>query len=907
MILLLLLLHPVTGGLHPKNSRSFMASNDMPGPYYDPSPTFLLFGSRGIGLPKKQLTREFESQNSNTNSMSSQWANPVKSTSGHFVNKDKIYTNQNQIKTVSEPEVYLPKKTETKAEEITNQKTESYIMPPRSLKPRLYHVGRRQFFKSEHIWFPREHVSNSTLPTIINKNDKVREKRPRRRRETTRKYKKYGKIKVSENSKNKWGTENIDIKSYESRNKNNNVQTSPEIAEFERFVMRVMSCRQIPALSVAIVQKGVPLLVRSFGVADFENSKNASTKTKFFIASLTKSFTSTIIARVLTERRDLTWNTAIHHFIPGFQLPDRTRTEQSTLRDLLGHRTGICGLFRPLLYGFPQGMSRKEFVNHIRFQPICSGFRDRFLYNNYMYVLAAHVTEQLTNQTWEELVMCHLLRPIGMKDTGFADHVESFEDFAFPYVRKDGKFKKLGMEVVKSVSPAGPAGSMYSTPGDMLKWMQLHLNLHTSFNSASHLDSKKNVNVTSKSRNMNSDNKSNIHIVHSPRSNLIGDLHGKLNLSIKSESKLKSQTNLNLISDSNSDLKCNSKLQSDTILNAAQLGIDPQILMKTHEAVSPKPQLEPDLTRPQFPIDDVFVSYNMGWITSMYRGFKRLWHSGSIPPYGSLLHLFPEVDSGIFISVSGPLGMDANYALSTIAWRGGDLLLGVKPWLNATTACSYPQPWRQVSETDNLNGDQNVNSNLSSISNQNASILFNSDSQEDLNATLESIIQDSSLSPTQDVTVKQLLDLTGDYIHLAFGLIQVRYNSTSKRLHLHLGRYGHLQLFPTSATHNQSGKDYEAYNNSNIFDNGIIRKFEGINIGPFWFLSSSDDGHERLSVKFCKHAGITKLWFPVGAGNPVAFIRKFHKHSSSLAESATWDIKYVFKYLILYLLLFLFR
>lgn len=180
------------------------------------------------------------------------------------------------------------------------------------------------------------------------------------------------------------------------------------------------------------------------------------------------------------------------------------------------------------------------------------------------------------------------------------------------------------------MTPAGPAGSMYSTPGDMLKWMQLHLNLHTSFNSAAHLDSKKNVNVTSKSRNMNFDNKSNISIVNSPRSNLIGDLHGKLNLSIKSESKLNSQTNLNLISDSKSDLKCNSKLQSDTILNAAQLGIDPQILMKTHEAVSPKPQLEPDLTRPQFPIDDVFVSYNMGWITSTYRGKYFINNKGKI-------------------------------------------------------------------------------------------------------------------------------------------------------------------------------------------------------------------------------------------------------------------------------------
>ena len=305
MILLFLLLLPVTGDVHLKNSRrSVMESKDISGTYYYPFPTFLLFGFRNIGFPKRHATHEFES-----NSISSDWINHIKSPSGYFVNKNiNYYNKQNQIKTLSKEKSYLVKNTDTKAEEFTNQ-MESYIMPLKTSKARLYQLGRRQISKREHIRFTREsdypRNNNSMLRTNKKNDNKIMENRSRRRRETSRKY---DKIRVSENSKNKGNTENTN-KSYEysndkSRNKDNNVRISLKIAEFERFVTRVMSCRQIPALSVALVQKGVPLLVRAFGVADFENSKKASTKTKFFIASLTKSFTSTIIARVLTERRE---------------------------------------------------------------------------------------------------------------------------------------------------------------------------------------------------------------------------------------------------------------------------------------------------------------------------------------------------------------------------------------------------------------------------------------------------------------------------------------------------------------------------------------------------------------------------------------------------------------------------
>ena len=50
-------------------------------------------------------------------------------------------------------------------------------------------------------------------------------------------------------------------------------------------------------------------------------------------------------------------------------------------------------------------------------------FRSKALYNNNMYSLAGSVAETLGGQSFEKLVKEELLRPLGMKHTGFLNNL----------------------------------------------------------------------------------------------------------------------------------------------------------------------------------------------------------------------------------------------------------------------------------------------------------------------------------------------------------------------------------------------------------------------------------------------------------------------------------------------------
>ena len=59
------------------------------------------------------------------------------------------------------------------------------------------------------------------------------------------------------------------------------------------------------------------------------------------------------------------------------------------------------------------------------------------------------------------------------------------------------------------------------------------------------------------------------------------------------------------------------------------------------------------------------------------------------------------MDIGIFASVNGPgfKSFSINH-LNTVFYYISDLLLGLEPWLNETTACTYPEPWANKTETE---------------------------------------------------------------------------------------------------------------------------------------------------------------------------------------------------------------
>lgn len=95
--------------------------------------------------------------------------------------------------------------------------------------------------------------------------------------------------------------------------------------------------------------------------------------------------------------------------------------------------------------------------------------------------------------------------------------------------------------------------------------------------------------------------------------------------------------------------------------------------------------------QPLVPVTTADTSYAFGWKNGYYRGYRILHHTGSTFGYSSMVTLFPDLKLGIFTSMTGE---DENHIFGQLLHNFlSDNLLGVKPWLNATTMCSFPSTW----------------------------------------------------------------------------------------------------------------------------------------------------------------------------------------------------------------------
>ena len=70
-----------------------------------------------------------------------------------------------------------------------------------------------------------------------------------------------------------------------------------------------------------------------------------------------------------------------------------------------------------------------------------------------------------------------------------------------------------------------------------------------------------------------------------------------------------------------------------------------------------------------------------------------MWHSGGLTTYKSQVWFYPDLGLGLAIVCSGPPKSSTSWALINALHYLTDVLTAQQPWLNASTACSFPQPW----------------------------------------------------------------------------------------------------------------------------------------------------------------------------------------------------------------------
>ncbi len=206
------------------------------------------------------------------------------------------------------------------------------------------------------------------------------------------------------------------------------------------------------------------------GSADKSSGRAVSANTPFALASVSKPFTAAI-ALLLDACGIMPLATPASSLVPYADVQP-----EATIEDLLRHEAGMSDWLTDKytrmdwLISHPNGkVGPKTAVQNL----LPRGEIGTFDYSNSSLTLVTLAAERATGVSWEQLMSELLLKPLGLKETGFGP----IADAARPHAWSRGALRPFGQRgwgPTRSVAAVlRGAGDLFSTPHDLVRFGEL--------------------------------------------------------------------------------------------------------------------------------------------------------------------------------------------------------------------------------------------------------------------------------------------------------------------------------------------------------------------------------------------------------------------------------------------------
>jgi CubicO group peptidase (beta-lactamase class C family) len=222
-----------------------------------------------------------------------------------------------------------------------------------------------------------------------------------------------------------------------------------------------------PGCALAVLQNGVVIYERGYGMADLEHDAAITPATPFHVASVSKQFTAAAIL-LLAEQGKLSLDDDVRKYIP--ELPDFGVTIR--IRHLLHHTSGLrdqWGLLQFAGWRYSLDLITDADVMSLIIRQKDLNFPpgSEYAYSNTGFTVLGQIVKRISGLSLREFTTKNIFEPLGMKNTHFRDdHGEIIKGEALGYVpTKDGLFRLS----VTNFDTVG-ATSLYTTVEDLAKW-----------------------------------------------------------------------------------------------------------------------------------------------------------------------------------------------------------------------------------------------------------------------------------------------------------------------------------------------------------------------------------------------------------------------------------------------------
>lgn len=246
------------------------------------------------------------------------------------------------------------------------------------------------------------------------------------------------------------------------------INIEKQLNGFDEYANKLIKDWNCPGIGVGIVYKGKLVFAKGYGYRDYGKKLPVTPNTLFQIASNTKLFTA-IAAGLLVNEGKLTWDKPLKNAVPELNFYNDELNNTVTLRDMLGHRTGIS---RHDMIWYKATTTRKEIFDKIKYLEPAAPLRSKFLYNNLLYATVGEIVELKSGKTWEDYVTTNIFNPLGMTHSGFEiPQMKNSGDYVVPYNEKRDTEALYEIPIFEFVNGMGPAGSIYSNINDVSHWL----------------------------------------------------------------------------------------------------------------------------------------------------------------------------------------------------------------------------------------------------------------------------------------------------------------------------------------------------------------------------------------------------------------------------------------------------
>jgi CubicO group peptidase (beta-lactamase class C family) len=254
------------------------------------------------------------------------------------------------------------------------------------------------------------------------------------------------------------------------------------IAELKEFVQTSMQELGIPGVSIALIDGGKIVYEGGFGVRELGKPEVVDKNTLFMAASNTKGMTTLLLAELVDEKK-LKWDQPVTQVYPDFKLGDAETTKKVLVKNLVCACTGLPRQDLEWLFDFKNKTPESILTLLGTMQPT-SKFGEVFQYSNLMASAAGYIGAHLVypkqelGAAYDQAMQEKIFDPLGMKSTTF-DYARALAtNHASPHGDDvDGKPSVANMAFNYSIVPARPAGGVWTSADDLIRYVQLELAL----------------------------------------------------------------------------------------------------------------------------------------------------------------------------------------------------------------------------------------------------------------------------------------------------------------------------------------------------------------------------------------------------------------------------------------------